>query len=97
MGLYHQVHENLKNENFVCLKVLQEYLIQESQSSAFHSAVWHGNHQKNIPAQMNSFDCGVFLCAYALYLAENTEFNFIQDDMSSIRMHMAFQLLSKSL
>ena len=54
--------DSLKNENFVCLKVLQEYLIQESQSTAFHSAVWHSNHQKNIPVQMNSFDCG---CSYA--------------------------------
>ena len=54
-------------------------------------------HQKSIPAQMNSFDCGVFLCTYALYMAENTTFDFTQDDMPSIRKHMAFQLLSKNL
>ena len=91
--------DSVKNENFICLKVLQEYLIQESQSSAFHSVVWHGNHQKNIPVQMNSrsFDCGVFLCTHALYLAKNTEFDFTEDDMPSIRKHMAFQLLSKNL
>ena len=37
--------------------------------------------------QINSFDCGVFLCTYALYLAENTAFDFTQDDMPSIRKY----------
>ena len=46
---------------------------------------------------MNSFDCGVFVCMYALHLAENIAFDFTQDDMSDIRKFIAFQLLSKKL
>lgn len=87
---------SLKSENSVCLKVLEEYLIQESKGSAFHSAIWHSDHEKNIPAQTNSFDCGVFICTYALYLAENAAFDFTQDYMPNIRRHVAFQLLSNN-
>ena len=91
--------DSLKNDNSVCLQVLQQYLTQEShaQHSEFHPAMWHSSHQKDIPAQMNSFDCGVFVCTYALHLAENIAFDFTQDDMSDIRKFIAFQLLSKKL
>ena len=91
--------DSLKNDNSVCLQVLQQYLAQEShaQGSEFDPAAWHSSHPKNIPAQMNSFDCGVFLCTYALHLAENASFNFTQDDMPKFRRLIAFQLLSKKL
>ena len=91
--------DSLKNDNSACLQVLRQYLTQESyaQGLEFHPEVWHSIHQKDIPVQTNSFDCGVFVCMYALHLAEDVPFEFTQDDMSDIRRLIAFQLLSTKL
>ena len=91
--------DSLKIDNPLCLLVLHEYLVQESltQGSEFDPAAWHSSHQKNIPEQENSFDCGVFVCTYALHLAENASFDFTQDDMPKFRRLIAFQLLNNKL
>lgn len=47
---------------------------------------------KGIPQQTNGYDCGVFMCQYALYLALGKPFDFTQRDMSTIRRRMALEI-----
>lgn len=58
---------------------------------------WHIINRKDIPVQNNSFDCGVFTCMYARYLAEDSAFNFNQVDIPIIRKKIALELLHKAL
>ena len=85
----------LKNENFVCMQLLQQYLFQESEAQGFEfqPAVWHSRHQKNITAQMNYFDYAVFVCMYALHLAENIGFNFTQFTFCRYCLKLGYALI----
>ena len=48
--------------------------------------------QDDTPSQTNSYDCGVFVCMYIHFIADNRELNFNQDDVSSYRKFIAYQL-----
>eukprot|EP01026_Neomeris_dumetosa_P072350 TRINITY_DN7364_c0_g3_i5.p4 TRINITY_DN7364_c0_g3~~TRINITY_DN7364_c0_g3_i5.p4 ORF type:complete len:112 (-),score=16.03 TRINITY_DN7364_c0_g3_i5:438-773(-) len=49
---------------------------------------------KNIPRQLNGFDCGVFAIMYADYLASDRQFDFDQGDMSYFRIKLVNDLMS---
>lgn len=83
--------DSLKKENFKCLRVLRKYL--EEVNGQCYSSI----HDKNIPMQSNSYDCGIFICMYARCVAEKSAFNFSQQDTPSIRKHIALELLYKTL
>ena len=72
------------------LKPLWSYFCNENRS------VYNGKYpmrnvniyiEKNIPKQSNSYDCGVFVCIYALYITEGflENFNFNQEDLRYFR------------
>ena len=63
----------------LCLKVLQEYLIQESQCSAFNSAVWHSSQLSKEHTGTNSWLGCSYAHNYALYLTEKAAFDFTQN------------------
>ena len=90
--------DSLQNDNFACLRNLETYLIQAQQLQAKGDSVnWHSIICKDIPVQHNSFDCGVFTCMYARYLAEDKVFNFNQGDVPIIRKKIALELIHKAL
>jgi sentrin-specific protease 1 len=41
-----------------------------------------------VPRQDNSYDCGVFVCLYAAYIAIQHPFTFTQADIDNVRMWM---------
>jgi len=49
---------------------------------------------ESIPRQNNFDDCGVFVCAYAKYLAAGHSLDFSQKDMAHFRKMMVVQLLA---
>ena len=58
---------------------------------------WKSVHKSDIPEQLNSSDCGVFVCTYACCLSLRSLFNFSQEEMPSIRWHITLELLIKEL
>ena len=74
--------DSLRNDIFACLKNLRTYLTQAQQLQAKGDIMnWHTINCKEIPVQHNSFDCRVFTCKYARYLAKDSAFNFNQVDI----------------
>ncbi|XP_052123690.1 sentrin-specific protease-like [Frankliniella occidentalis] len=57
---------------------------------------WSANHVL-APRQMNGYDCGVFVCAYARYEAEGAVMNFSQKDMPHYRKMIGLSILSGEL
>ena len=58
---------------------------------------WKFEVVKSIPKQHNSYDCGVFVCIYAEYLAKGIEFDFTQRDMKLFRQRIKYELLTGKL
>ena len=50
-----------------------------------------------VPFQKNGYDCGVFACMYADYLASGTPMDFSQSDIPVMRSRMLLALLMGSL
>ena len=87
-------YDSLKKANPVCLKTIHNYLVQHSSNRLVN---WKLVHHSDIPEQLNSSDCGVFVCMYARYLSYASPFSFSQMEMSSIRRHVALELFLKKL
>ena len=45
-----------------------------------------------MPQQRNAFDCGVFMCQTANYIAQNGQLNFSQQNMPAFRLRMACEI-----
>ena len=86
------LHNRLKTR-----EAIRDYLERQSQCNKLKDAKWQCVHCSDIPMQYNSYDCGVFICTYAHYLAANSPFKFNQGDMQNMRRHMVLELLSKAL
>ena len=50
-----------------------------------------------VPRQKNTIDCGVFLCMFAAYFANDRPFTFTHKDMTKMRARMAWSILNKKL
>ena len=87
-------YDSLKKANPNCLKAIHNYLVQHSSN---HSLSWKQIHRSDIPEQLNSSDCGVFVCMYARCLSYASLLNFSQMEMSRIRRHVALELFLKKL
>ena len=53
--------------------------------------------REDIPKQLNSVDCGVFVCKYAESIALGKAFNFAQTDMPGFRWMMMHEILGGQL
>ena len=87
-------YDSLKEENPVCSTTIRNYLMQHSSNRAVD---WKLMYHSDIPEQLNSSDCGVFVCMYARCLSYASPFSFSQIEMSSIRQHVALELFLKLL
>ena len=87
-------YDSLKKANPNWLKAIHNYLVQYSSN---HSVSWKQIHHSDIPEQLNSSDCGVFVCMYTRYLSYASSLNFSQMEMSRIRWHVALELFLKKL
>ena len=48
---------------------------------------------EHVPSQLNGYDCGVFMCIFANYLAREEKFAFEQSDMSYFRHRMVADII----
>jgi len=82
--------DSLGKKYQTCLKTLKRYLDRTSDLSYLIK-------EKSVPRQSNSYDCGIFVCLYAQYLAEGLVFNFSQRDIPATRKKIIIELLCNTL
>lgn len=63
----------------------------------WNKAEWTTNHVSNCPQQTNGYDCGVFACVFANYLALNAKSPFTQEHMEYYRLRMIYELCEDKL
>jgi sentrin-specific protease 1 len=70
----------------------------ERKGAPFNKAEWKFVHRSDIPMQRNSYDCGVFLCAFVECIAlRNSVFDFAERDMTNFRLRMALAVKYRRL
>ncbi|KAJ1341762.1 hypothetical protein BSLG_003657 [Batrachochytrium salamandrivorans] len=95
-----EYYDSLLGDNFSCLELLRDYLIQEhadKKKEPIDLDDWSDYIPKDIPTQQNGYDCGVFTCTFMEFLARQAEFSFSQDDMGLLRRRIAYEILTTTL
>lgn len=93
-------YDSLGGSNFKCLKVILRYLILEyvqKKEKDFPPGGWSLSNAKKCPQQKNLWDCGVFVCTFAEYLARDAQFDFSQKNMPEFRKQIKLDIKNKKL
>lgn len=93
-------YDSLGGRNFKCLKIILKYLILEyhhKKEEEFSANGWMLVNVNKCPKQENLWDCGVFVCMFAEYLARGAPLNFSQSDMHKFREQIAYEIEKKKL
>jgi len=87
------------NGNQQALQIIKNYMIQEAKKHNSSIDFEKYSLMKNMPSpqQQNGFDCGVFACICAKYVAQWKELTYGQKDMKIIRRRMAYEIITKDL
>jgi len=95
-----QYYDSLHGRNIASQETIFKFLNNahlQINGSPLRTEGWKILTVQNIPHQKNGYDCGVFLCTYAEYLARGVTFNFSQEHMLSFRQLIAYELTVKRL
>lgn len=97
-----EYYDSLHGGNPECLEAMRAWLDAESQSKRKKPFDWSGWQEpvvngEDLPLQRNGYDCGVFACMFAEYLARDAYPDFTQADMDCLRRRMAVELLTGKL
>jgi len=93
-------YDSLGGRNFTCLKKILQYLLFEhldKKNANFEPTGWALTNERNCPRQMNLWDCGIFVCMFAEYLARDVQLTFSQKDMKMFRRQMKSEIKKKKL
>lgn len=85
--------------NLRALELLQLYMMAEAQrvGSSVDYTEYTLEPCMPTPQQQNGYDCGVFTCTLAHYVARAQPLLFSQRDMKLLRRKMAYEILTKEL
>ncbi|XP_043276060.1 sentrin-specific protease 1-like [Venturia canescens] len=95
-----QYFDSLMGKNREYATIIFEYLIMEAankKQSSFDPKQWSIVIKRDIPKQLNNFDCGVFVCSFAEYEASGREIDFCQKDMAAKRQKIIRSLIEGKL
>lgn len=94
-------YDSLHGDNPTCLGALRKWIMGEfaerQGGQPFDFTRWTESCPKDIPAQHNGYDCGVFALAFAEHLGRDAAFDFSQIDMPYWRDRISFEILSGRL
>ncbi|KAJ1880809.1 SUMO1 sentrin specific peptidase 1 [Coemansia sp. S17] len=93
-------YDALLGDNHECLRLLMAYLSEESEDKlgkAFDQEGWTMRCDKQIPQQLNGYDCGVFAITFAEYLSRDAPFSFSQANCPSLRRRVTYEIATGSL
>ena len=80
--------DSMGGYNEGCLKTLECYLIEEHRVKKGRPMNWRKIIVRGIPQQLDTSDCGMFLCKYAEYLTRKAQLTFTQENMPFFRIRM---------
>ena len=91
-----QIYDSMNGSGYRYLNMLFDYLKCEFRDKKKSKGSWNDWKLipcgRNTPQQENGFDCGVFVCMYIHYIADNRELNFTQEDINNYRKFIAYQI-----
>lgn len=93
-------YDSLGGSNPKCLNIIFDYLKEEyenKKNEKFNCSGWKLMTANDCPVQKNSYDCGVFTCINAEYLARDAKLDFTQEDMPKLRLRICYEILNNSL
>ena len=78
-------YDSIADDDYFSLSVILVYLEAEYESkngpNTFDFANWSLEIEEGLPKQENSYDCGVFCCKYADYIASKSAITFDQSNI----------------
>lgn len=77
------------------LETVRKYLQAESQTKNLTPVEWETRIERDIPRQLNGFDCGVFICMYAKFITAKKPLSFTQHNMKVFRMMMIYEICQR--
>lgn len=93
-------YDSLKGKNPKCLNIIFNYLKEEfknKKNEEFDCTGWRLMDADDCPSQLNGYDCGVFSCVNAEFLARDAKLDFTQDDMPMLRRKLCYEILKNRL
>jgi len=93
---YDSLHGSQKN----ALYLLRNYIQEESKDKKkceYDLSDWEDYCPKNIPSQLNGYDCGVFTLLFADYISREEQFDFDQSHIEYIRNKIIYEIINKKL
>jgi len=95
-----EYYDSLGGTNNECLMALRKWLQDEhkdKKGSDMDLTEWTFHTPgDNVPQQKNGYDCGVFMCKYADFVAKDQPLAFGQDQMQYFRKRLALDTLNKT-
>lgn len=81
------------------LLLLRQYMSAEAekQKSPIDYSAFKIRPSEKAPQQLNGYDCGVFMCTCAKFLAKGYKLTYGQRDMKVIRRRMAYEIIQGKL
>jgi sentrin-specific protease 1 len=97
-----EYYDSLDGHHEYILKDLKRYLKDEykdKKKSEIDLSDWefYIPNRKEIPQQLNGFDCGMFCCTFANFVSQDYDFIFTQSNMKYLRKKALLNILSKSM
>lgn len=86
--------------NDKCLNTIMMYLKDEhknKKNEELNQRKWKLLNATNCQKQENNYDCGVFTCINAEYLARDEKLDFTQNDMPKLRYRICYDILNNRL
>lgn len=93
-------YDSFGGRNLKCLKLMLQYLVLEhfhKKEKEFLPSGWILKNMTKCPQQKNLWDCGVFVCIFAEYLARDAKFDFTQKDMRRFRKQINLEITNDKL
>lgn len=93
-------YDSLGGNNPKCLNIIFDYLKEEhknKKNKEFECSGWKLMDADDCPQQENCYDCGVFTCVNAEYLARDAKLDFTQNDMPMFRQKISYEILKNCL
>jgi len=95
-----EYYDSLHGGQGNALNLLRNYIQEESKDKKkceMDLSDWEDYCPKDIPSQLNGFDCGVFTLSFAEYLSREEDFDFDQSHMEYMRNKIIYEILNKKL
>jgi len=93
-------YDSMLTNNNPCLNLLLRYVQEEhleKKKRFYDTDIWNKENFKDIPIQINLWDCGVFLCKYSEYLSREAKMTFTAKHMPNYRKQMVYEICTTQL